>query len=62
MNGERPATALRRRDDLEAVGGEHARGRGVDVGEDGALDAACEEPDTGATSGPAAGVTVGTSP
>ena len=45
VNGQRPAAALRRRDDLEAVGGEHARGCGVDVGEDSALDAAREEPD-----------------
>ena len=45
VHRERAAAALRRRDDLEAVGGEDARGRRVDVREDGALDAAGEEAD-----------------
>ena len=45
---ERPAAALRRRDDLVAVGREHARGRGVDGAEHGGLDAACEHADASA--------------
>ena len=45
VNGERAAAALRRRDDLESLRGEHARRRRVDVGEDRALDAAGEEAD-----------------
>ena len=45
VHGQRAAAALGRRDDLEAVGREDACGRGVDVGEHRALDAAREEAD-----------------
>ena len=47
VDGERAAAALRRRDDLVAVGREDTRRRGVHVAEDGARDAAREEPDRG---------------
>ena len=40
VHGERAAAALRWRDDLEPVRSEHARRRGVHVGEDRALHAA----------------------
>ena len=43
MNRERAAAALRRSHDLEAVRGENACGRGIDVGEDRALHAAGQE-------------------
>jgi hypothetical protein len=42
VDGERPAAALRRRDNLVAVGGENTGGGGVHVREDGMLDAAGE--------------------
>mgnify|MGYP003693712587 CR=1 FL=1 len=45
VHRERAAAALRRRDDLEAVRREHARGGRVHVGKDRALDAAREEAD-----------------
>ena len=45
VHRERAAAALRRRDDLEAVGCENARGRCVHVREDRALHAAGEEAD-----------------
>ena len=45
MHRERAAAALRRSDDLEAVGGEDTRGRGVDVREDRALHAPGEQAD-----------------
>ena len=45
VHRERAAAALRRSDDLEAVGGEDACGRGIDVGEHCALHASGEEAD-----------------
>ena len=49
VDGERAAASLRRRDDLEAVGREDARGRRVHVGEHRLLHAAGEQPDPGAS-------------
>ena len=48
VHRERSAAALRRSDDLEAVRGEHARGRGIDVREYRALHAAGEQADAAA--------------
>ena len=45
VHRERAAAALRRRDDLESLGGEDARRGGVHVREDRALDAAREQAD-----------------
>ena len=45
VHRERAAAALRRSDDLEAVRGENACGRGIDVGEDCALHAAGQQAD-----------------
>src|SRR4029077_21297394 len=47
MERERAAAAGIGRRHLVAVGGEHPRGRAVDLAEDDRLDAACEQPDAG---------------
>ena len=52
VHRQRAAAALRRRDDLVAVRGEHAGRRRVHVREDGALDAAREEADARTRRGP----------
>ena len=60
VHGERAAAALRRGDDLEAVGREHACGGRVHVREHRALDAAGEQPDACRRARPLAGVTAAT--